>query len=357
MLICSYFKKSILHHLEASGLIRLIEYQRPITDQAGRDEAIRKARVYTIRRETTAKKTARKAGLPYRPDTVEAVEPVFFSKHYAWVLGDSSEPDLRSTPIPAPKNADLAWSAAEELERRRLLAEEEEAERIAERKERRKLKYKQEGEAYKAERQRLIDAGLWEQFLATKAKEAQREEAIDTVRQYAEQTGEDVSAWFQELGVRVRPSFFGGDRMQSSEEQEDLAAEMYKQEQAALVEAERERERNGGKTVARPAQAHDQDHDDPSSFGLKSPRKPDYPVDWAWQEQLKAKLAPGSDSPFILKSASTPPSASRLRATPEPAEPVNRMSDEQRARGQEQLQWSRTAPVSRSGRGKGFGLR
>ena len=173
-----------------------------MTDEADRAVARRKAHVYTLRRERAAVKAAKSGGI--RPDVVP-VEPDYTIKRFAWVLGDSPVPDVRqSTSVPTPPDVDLAWNASHELEKRRLQAEAEEAAAIAERRERRRLHWQAEAQAYKAERQRLMDAGQWEAFLTRKAEQERRQQAVSSIRQYAQATGEDVSEWFSELGVRDR---------------------------------------------------------------------------------------------------------------------------------------------------------
>ena len=328
----SYFKKNILHQLEAMGLIRMVVLHEPMTDEKERAEAIRKAKIYTIRRERAALKAAPRNGP--RPH-VEPAEPNFVVQSYAWTLHDSAIPDERSitSRIHGPDNPTQAWEKAEALEAKRLEAEADEAEAIRVRKERRKARYQSEAEAYKAERQRLQDAGLWEAFLADKAQQERRNMAIANVRKYAEATGEDVSRWFQELGVREAESrgigkgaMFGLQRDFTQEESDDLEAEVYRQEQAALLEREREAERAGhGVKKAKPQRKED------APFGLRpdaweqmnrsrveegaevdkqrlahaKETYPTFPVDAAWREQLAANIAPGSDSPFWLKPKST----------------------------------------------------
>ena len=376
------------------GLIRLAEIRTEMTDEAQREEAVRKAHIYTLRREREARKAAKKTGTH---TDVQAVQPNFTVKNYAWTLCDSEVPDTRSllNRTPVPTDLSIAWDNAERLETNRLAAEAEEAERIAERRADRRLKWKNEANAYKAERQRLMDAGKWEEFLANKAVAERRRMALHNIRLYAEATGEDVQQWFEELGVRDKRSMFGPSHPETQEEREDFAAEMYRQQQAELLEKEREMERAGKlppgtadkRATASAAAPFGLRPDALSSKLMKetegevadvedAPDAPTtFPVDMAWIEQLAERAANETrgDSPFFLKPKSTlferaigeysTHGANGDRSSPTPASASSRsapyMSAEDRKIGQERLDWSRSVGSSNRGdnRRTSFGKR
>ena len=185
--------------MESRGAIRKALGFRPAVTQEERAEAERKALTMTRRRERSAAKSGDAQPPP--------VEPDYRIPEYAWVIGPRPiNPDSTQvsddTMIPT-ETVDEAFSKAEQFELtyhvNRLIQEE----MIRERKEIRYEQYQKLRGQIKAEKEEDERLGRVEDI----KREVQRLEAIDRIYQYAQETGEDVSEWFAELGVDTKDGF------------------------------------------------------------------------------------------------------------------------------------------------------
>lgn len=101
---------------------------------------------------------------------------------------------------------DEKWRQAEKLEVAFHQARELEEELIAARKEARAKRFKEEREAYR--KQRDEDRQLGRDGAI--AQEKRRAIAIASIEKYAEETGEDVSAWYEEIEGVELPNAYPG---------------------------------------------------------------------------------------------------------------------------------------------------
>jgi len=199
MLMFSFLKRTLLAHLESRGAIHKALGYRPAVTEEERKEAERKALTMTRRRERIAAKTG---GLQPPP-----VAPDYRVAEYAWKIGPRPiDPEAERQPknVAEPtETVDEAFRRAEQFElayhQNRLVEEEA----IIERKKIRYEKYNQLRDQVKAEKEEDIRLGRTEDV----QREVERLQAIDRIYEYAQETGEDVSEWFAELGVDTRDGF------------------------------------------------------------------------------------------------------------------------------------------------------
>jgi hypothetical protein len=185
--------------LESRGAIHKALGFRPAETEEERKEAERKALRMTRRRERAAAKSGGEQPPPIEPD--------YRVSEYAWKLGPKPyNPDAvgeASQIIEPTETIDEAFRKAEQFElafhENRLNKEE----MIRKRKEKRYEQYRKLREQVKKEKEEDVRLGRVEDI----HKEAERLQAIDRIYQYAQETGEDVSEWFAELGVDTRDGF------------------------------------------------------------------------------------------------------------------------------------------------------
>jgi hypothetical protein len=185
--------------LESRGAIHKSKGYRPAETEEERKEAERKALTMTRRREKIAAKTG---GLQPPP-----VQPDYRVAEYAWKIGPRPiDPEAEHQPeatVEPTESVDEAFRRAEQFElvyHQNRLAEEE---AIIERKKIRYEKYSRLRDQIRAEREEDIRLGRTEDV----KREVERLQAIDRIYEYAQETGEDVSEWFAELGVDTRDGF------------------------------------------------------------------------------------------------------------------------------------------------------
>jgi len=153
----------------------------------------------TRRRERAAAKSGGEQPPPIEPD--------YRVSEYAWKLGPKPyNPDAigESSQLVEPtETIDEAFRKAEQFELAFHENRLNEEEMIRKRKEKRYELYRRLREQVKKEKEEDIRLGRVEDI----HKEAERLQAIDRIYQYAQETGEDVSEWFAELGVNTRDGF------------------------------------------------------------------------------------------------------------------------------------------------------
>lgn len=195
----SFLKKTLLAHLESRGAIhKALTYRPALTDEE-RKEAERKALTMTRRRERAAAKSGGEQPPPVQPD--------YRIAEYAWTIGPRPyNPDAvgeASRIIEPTETIDEAFRRAEQFElafhENRLVEEE----MIRQRKAVRYEQYQKLRDRIKAEKEEDVRLGRVEDI----NKEVERLQAIDRIYQYAQETGEDVSEWFAELGVDTKDGF------------------------------------------------------------------------------------------------------------------------------------------------------
>jgi hypothetical protein len=200
-----FLKSTVLAELEAQKLIHKAGINRPLETEEEIQAAIRHSAKLTRR----AERAAMKAGLPPPPPR----EPVMVATEYAWRIGprpvewptNSSSPSSSSPPSSPsqsgqsedPAEVDRRWAEIEANERAYHFSRELEQAAIEERRSRRREKYKEERAIEKARIEEDKRMGLWE----ARQMEKKRQEALGHIKRYAQQTGEDVSGWFEELGL------------------------------------------------------------------------------------------------------------------------------------------------------------
>ncbi|CAK9783263.1 hypothetical protein CC85DRAFT_282006 [Cutaneotrichosporon oleaginosum] len=200
-----FLKHNILGGLEAQNLVHKTVVKVPIRSAEGILEAERSAmRVY--RRQVFE---AKKAGL--EPPT-SVPEPRTHEREYYWTLGAPSEPRViyEESDLSKPmtkeeveaKTDELGWERAEQLEKAYHDAKALERELIDARKAVRKAKFLAERQQLKEERREMLEQGLGPKL----AQEKRRAAAIESIENYARETGEDVSDWIKELEEAVLPS-------------------------------------------------------------------------------------------------------------------------------------------------------
>ncbi|OCF40682.1 hypothetical protein I317_05531 [Kwoniella heveanensis CBS 569] len=228
----NFLKRTILQSLESQGLIHKARIERPIGTEDERQEAIQKAMKLTRKAERTALRLKEPVPPPRQPKTTVT--------EYAWKMGprpelteaerkereDEGEFDedfeseradrersmrlyaaslenskMRSNGVAGPSSGvdevALRWDQAAKLEESFHRAKEIEAEQIAQRQTARREAYKIEREQRKRERAEDDASGRSEAVRA----ERKRIEALEAIEKYAQQTGEDVSGWYEELGI------------------------------------------------------------------------------------------------------------------------------------------------------------
>ncbi|WVF68377.1 hypothetical protein IAT40_003142 [Kwoniella sp. CBS 6097] len=242
----SFLKRTILTSLESQGLIHKARIERPIETEEERQEAIQKAMKLTRKAERTALRLREPVPPPRQPKTTVT--------EYAWKMGPRPElteaeekeraaeqedndgeydEDLaaeradrdRSMRLyaaslakrgeaagagPSVDQVALRWDQAAKLEESFHRAKEIEAQQIAQRQTARREAYKIEREQKKRERAEDQSSGRAEAVRA----ERKRIEALEAIEKYAQQTGEDVSGWYEELGIAQ------GETIPLSEEKE-----------------------------------------------------------------------------------------------------------------------------------------
>ncbi|WVQ95926.1 hypothetical protein IAU59_003025 [Kwoniella sp. CBS 9459] len=233
----SFLKRTILTSLESQGLIHKARIERPIETDQERQEAIQQAMKLTRKAERTALRLKEPVPPPRQPKTTvtefawkmgprpeltetekkqrvadEEDEEMDFDEDleaeradrersmrlYAASLGKST--DAARAGGGAGSSADewaLRWDQAARLEESFHRAKEIEAEQIAQRRAARREAFKLEREQKKAERADDEASGRMEAIRA----ERKRIEALEAIEKYAQQTGEDVSGWYEELGI------------------------------------------------------------------------------------------------------------------------------------------------------------
>jgi len=195
----SFLKKTLLAHLESRGAIHKALGFRPAETEEERKEAERKALRMTRRRERAAAKSGGEQPPPIEPD--------YRVSEYAWKLGPKPyNPDAigESSQIIEPtETIDEAFQKAEQFELAFHENRLNEEEMIRKRKEIRFEQYRKLREQLKKEKEEDVRLGRVEDI----QREAERLQAIDRIYQYAQETGEDVSEWFAELGVDTRDGF------------------------------------------------------------------------------------------------------------------------------------------------------
>jgi len=153
----------------------------------------------TRRRERAAAKSGGEQPPPIEPD--------YRVSEYAWKLGPKPyNPDAvgESSQLVEPtETIDEAFRKAEQFELAFHENRLNEEEMIRKRKEKRYELYRRLREQVKKEKEEDMRLGRVEDI----HKEAERLQAIDRIYQYAQETGEDVSEWFAELGVNTRDGF------------------------------------------------------------------------------------------------------------------------------------------------------
>jgi hypothetical protein len=185
--------------LESRGAIHKALGFRPAETEEERKEAERKALRMTRRRERAAAKSGGEQPPPIEPD--------YRVSEYAWKLGPKPyNPDAvgeSSHMIEPTETIDEAFRKAEQFELAFHENRLNEEEMIRKRKEKRYEQYRKLREQVKKEKEEDVRLGRVEDI----HKEAERLQAIDRIYQYAQETGEDVSEWFAELGVDTRDGF------------------------------------------------------------------------------------------------------------------------------------------------------
>jgi hypothetical protein len=185
--------------LESRGAIHKALGFRPAETEEERKEAERKALRMTRRRERAAAKSGGEQPPPIEPD--------YRVSEYAWKLGPKPyNPDAvggSSQIIEPTETIDEAFRKAEQFELAFHENRLNEEEMIRKRKEVRYEQYRKLREQVKKEKEEDVRLGRVEDI----HREAERLQAIDRIYQYAQETGEDVSEWFAELGVDTRDGF------------------------------------------------------------------------------------------------------------------------------------------------------
>lgn len=194
-----FLKQSILASLESQGLIHNAKLYVPIRTKEELLDAER-GQAKRYRRAVLEAKRER-APLPTRmPEMKTTVAD------YYWSLGPLPEDieERRSLPdLDEPltkeevdfKAPPAAWAQAERLEEHFHKARLMDEENIAERKRIRKEKYLEERQQRKLQREEDIRLGRDGRL----AQERRRMRALQSIEEYAQQTGEDVSDWIEEL--------------------------------------------------------------------------------------------------------------------------------------------------------------
>jgi len=135
------------------------------------------------------------------------IEPDYRVAEYAWQLGPRLyNPDIvgeSSQDIEPTETIDEAFRRAEQFELAFHENRLNEEEMIRKRKEVRYEQYRKLREQVKEEKEEDVRVGRVEDI----HREAERLQAIDRIYQYAQETGEDVSEWFAELGVDTKDGF------------------------------------------------------------------------------------------------------------------------------------------------------
>lgn len=195
-------KSNILASLESQHLVHKAAIERPIESAEEEEAAVRQAAKETRRLE----RKAQKLGIPTPP----AREPKRTVTFYAWKLGppqpSAALPQSDSGAGPSKTEMDNQWDRAENLELAYHANREMEEIAIEQRRTARRERFKVERERMKAQRAEDERMGRMDDI----KREKERKNALAKIRAYAEETGEDVSGWYEELGEIIRPKMDGG---------------------------------------------------------------------------------------------------------------------------------------------------
>ncbi|BEJ13519.1 hypothetical protein CspHIS471_0306930 [Cutaneotrichosporon sp. HIS471] len=193
-----FLKHNILGGLEAQNLIHKAKVLMPIATAQGILDSERAA-MRAYRRQVFE---ANKMG---RDPPTEVPKPRTHMPEYYWALGPT--PDVRPTydesdlqrPMTKEEveaNTDAqGWSRAEQLEKAYHEAKALERDLISARRTVRRAAHKAERERAKEERAQMLAMGLGPKI----AQEKRRAAAIESIENYARETGEDVGDWIKEL--------------------------------------------------------------------------------------------------------------------------------------------------------------
>ncbi|WVR07953.1 hypothetical protein IAU60_004996 [Kwoniella sp. DSM 27419] len=221
----NFLKRTILASLESQGLIHMARIHRPIETEEERRAAVQAAMRLTRKDERTAERLKQPAPPPRQPKTTiqefawkigpapethkaeeqeydedgerteESDRALAMRMRQAWAAGRPQSSS--SSRAPDPQDMAVRWDRAAKLEEAFRRAKVLEDEQIAQRKEARAKAYKLERMQRKQEREEDELAGRSEAVRAEKRRIA----ALEAIEKYAQETGEDVSAWYEELGV------------------------------------------------------------------------------------------------------------------------------------------------------------
>lgn len=191
----SFLKDNILASLEAQKLIHMAKIRVPISTK----EELLDAEKAVARRYRRMIHEAKKGLCDYPTEVPEMRTHI---SDFYWTVGpapEDGEPEPLDKPLTqdeiAAKIDDRRWEQAESMEVAFWEAKELEDEHIAIRREARRAKYQVEREEMK--RQREEDKVLGREDLMRQEK--RRDLAVWSIEQYAKETGEDVSGWFEEI--------------------------------------------------------------------------------------------------------------------------------------------------------------
>ena len=206
-------KRTILVGLEDLGIIHRATKHVPLETEEEIQEAVSQA-------ERRFKKAERRA-MRLQVEVPTPREPILTREVHGWALGPrpeyevDSETNQRLRVYPAGERGDgtwgdeklvltpgeqynvpeSKWAVAKRLERDYHRGKYIDAVQTAERQKVRRARYREEKVTARQQREEDIKLGRQEEMY----KEKRRLQALEDVRRYAEQTGEDVSGWFEEL--------------------------------------------------------------------------------------------------------------------------------------------------------------
>ncbi|WRT69822.1 uncharacterized protein IL334_006813 [Kwoniella shivajii] len=255
----NFLKRTILASLESQGLIHKSRVQKPIETDEERHAAIATAMRLTRKNERTAIRLKEPVPPPRIPKTTvtefawkmgplpprldengkiimagtgkreqieeeeiydedgerseKADRELAFRMHTAWQTNRGSplppsssssssqdarqQPEQRQSENMSSQEMEIRWDQAARLEESFQRAQEIEAQQIEERQNARRDAYRAAREQKKKERLEDELAGRTDAIKAEK----KRIQALEAIQAYANQTGEDVSGWYQELGI------------------------------------------------------------------------------------------------------------------------------------------------------------
>ena len=173
--------------MEAQGLIHTITRARPLNNQEEQAAALAKAARITRRAEWNAIKKGWESPAPQEPATSVT--------EYGWQLGPHPSAVIEGTAHAEWGEDESRWTRAERMEEQYYVAKIKEAQQIAVRQQIRR-------EGYKVERERLREQRAEDDRLGRTdeiRKETLRQDALAKIEHYASITGEDISAWYDEL--------------------------------------------------------------------------------------------------------------------------------------------------------------